>query len=50
MKAGGTNLTREAYLRFDLSSVPGTILAATLRLVPITINEPITNALALRAE
>ncbi len=46
VKAAGTNLTREAYLKFDLSSVPGTIMAATLRLVPITINEPITNALA----
>lgn len=47
VKVGGTNLTRETYLRFDLSSVPGTILSATLRMVPITINEPITNALAL---
>ena len=47
VKSAGTNFTRESYLRFDLSSVPGTLLSATLRLVPITINEPITNALAL---
>ncbi|HWN93782.1 MAG TPA: polysaccharide lyase family 8 super-sandwich domain-containing protein, partial [Methylomirabilota bacterium] len=47
VKAAGTNLTRETYLRFDLSSVPGSIMGATLRVVPLTINEPITNALAL---
>ena len=47
VKSGGTNQSRETYMRFDLSSIPGTILSATLRLVTRTFDEPIYHALAL---
>jgi hyaluronate lyase len=47
VKLAGATLTREAFMRFDLSSISGTILSANLRLVPTSINEPISNALAL---
>ena len=47
VKSGGTNQSRETYMRFDLSSIPGTILGATLRLVTRTFDEPIYHALAL---
>ena len=47
VKSGGTNQTRETFMRFDLSSIPGTILSATLRLVTRTFDEPIYHALGL---
>ena len=47
VKSGGTNQARESFLRFDLSSIPGTILSATLRLVTRSFDEPIYHALAL---
>ncbi len=46
VKSGGTNQSRETYLRFDLSSVPGTIINASLRLVTRSFDEPIYHALA----
>ena len=46
-----TNLTREAYLRFQLPPAPGIILNATLRMVPISPYGSLnSNALALVAD
>ncbi len=39
--------TRESYLRFDLSSISGTIVDANLRLVPILTQDPLYHAVAL---
>jgi hyaluronate lyase len=47
VKSGGATQSRETYLRFDLSSIPGTILQANLRLVTRTsVDEPIFHALS----
>ncbi len=46
VKLGGASLTRETYMRFDLSSIPGTIISANLRLVSRSFDEPIYHALA----
>lgn len=46
VKASGSSLARDSYLRFDLSQVPGQLFNATLRLLPFTTNEPIEHALA----
>jgi hypothetical protein len=43
-------LTREAFLRFDVSSLPSQITAASLRLVPTLASSPGTHALALVAD
>ena len=50
VKLAGTTQTREAFLRFDLSSITGAIQTARLRLVPITTNETIQHAVALVAD
>src|ERR1051326_6570954 len=47
VKASGSNQVREAYLRFDQSTISGTILGATLRVVPTTTNDPLYHAVAL---
>lgn len=47
VKLGTTSQSRDAYLRFDLSSIPGTILGATLRVVPTTIEDSLYHAIAL---
>jgi hyaluronate lyase len=39
VKAAATSLGRETYLRFELPPAPGMIFNATLRLVPITVND-----------
>ncbi|HEY0551870.1 MAG TPA: PA14 domain-containing protein, partial [Verrucomicrobiae bacterium] len=46
VKLGGASLTRETYMRFDLSSISGTIVSANLRLVTRSLDEPIYHALA----
>ena len=45
VKLGST--TRETFLRFDLSSVPGTIVGANLRLVTRSMSEPVFHSAAL---
>lgn len=47
VKLGGSNQTRETYLRFDLSAIPGTILDANLRLVTRSFFEPVYHAAAV---
>jgi len=47
VKAGSASTTREAFLRFDLSSVPGTIIGANLRLVTRSFVEPVFHTAAL---
>src|SRR3954468_14502370 len=46
---GGTgDFNREAHLRFDLSGVTGTMIGATLRLVPTSVGQAgIKNAIAV---
>ncbi|HMJ90714.1 MAG TPA: polysaccharide lyase family 8 super-sandwich domain-containing protein [Candidatus Acidoferrum sp.] len=38
---------REAFLKFDLASLNGTVLAANLRLVPVTTNDPLNHVVAI---
>ncbi len=45
-KAATNSLGRESFLRFDLSSAPGQILSASLRLYPFTVQDPINHGLA----
>lgn len=46
VKASGSTLARESFLRFDVSQASGQLFGATLRLLPFTTNEPIQHALA----
>ncbi len=47
VKAGSASTTRETFLKFDLSSVPGTIVGANLRLVTRSWVEPVFHTAAL---
>jgi hypothetical protein len=42
--------TWDTYLRFDLSGVRGEVAAATVRLVPVHVGQPLENAVALVAD
>lgn len=50
IKASGSSLVRESYLRFDVSPLSGLLFNASLRLLPFTTNEPIDHALAFVAD
>ncbi|MDB6031379.1 MAG: hyaluronate lyase [Verrucomicrobiales bacterium] len=49
-KAATSSLGRETFMRFDLSSAPGQILSASLRLYPFTVQDPINHGLAPLAD
>jgi len=51
VKAATSTLARETYLRFELPPAPGLIFDATLRLVPVTVNDlGLNHALAVVAD
>lgn len=50
VKLGSAGLSRESFLRFDAPTLPGTLAAATLRLMPVAANVPATQLLAFVAD
>lgn len=47
VKLGTTNQTRETFMRYDLTSVPGAVVGASLRLMTRSFDEPIYHAAAV---